>query len=91
MTIFKFLLPSYDKELNGTNFTVEQLRHDISSKIHDKKNELLHHVLYFGEENEILPPSVWQELMSNDYDCVHCDLPFVQLAANHLQRNIHLL
>ena len=29
--------------------------------------------------------------MSNDYDCVHCDLPFVQLASNHLQRNIHLL
>ena len=76
---------------NGINFTIEQLRHDISSKIHNKENEILHHVLYFGEDHEILPPIIWQELMSNEYDLVHCDLPFVQLAANHLQRNIYLL
>ena len=49
--------------------------------------------MYFGENDDILTKEDWFELMTipeND-ECLPCDLVFLQLASNFLNRNIILL
>ena len=67
------------------------MRKKISETIMDDENKNeLSPVLYFGSDF-LLPPEDWRDLMSADDDPLPIDLPFVQLSANLLKRNIILL
>ena len=79
-----------DKEYKENNFTIEQMRKDISSEIFKDENKDLRYLLYFG--SDLLEPDDWKELMmQTDEDYLPCDLVFVQLAANYLKRKIYLI
>ena len=79
-----------DKEYKENNFTIEQMRKDISSEIFKDENKDLHYLLYFG--SDLLAPDDWKELMmQTDEDYLPCDLVFVQLSANYLKRKIYLI
>ena len=80
----------YDDEYRENNFTMELLRNDICSEIYKDENKNLHHLLYFG--NDLLDPDDWKDIMiQQNEDTLHCDLIFVQLAANYLKRQIVLI
>ena len=71
--------------------TPNDLRKVVCATVHDKENEDLHPVLYF-EKNELISPHDWEEVMSiSGQDCLYCDLPFIQMAANYFKRNIVLI
>ena len=66
------------------------MRNEICSEICKDENKDLHHLLYFG--SDLLDPEDWKELMiQENEDALHCDLIFVQLAANYLKRQIVLI
>ena len=80
----------YDDEYKENDFTIELMRNDICSEIFKGENKNLHHLLYFG--SDLLDPEDWKELMTlDDEDTLHCDLIFVQLAANYFKRQIVLI
>ena len=78
-----------DKEYKENDFTIDQLRKDISSEIFENENKDLHYLLYYG--SDLLEPDDWKELMILDEDYLPCDLIFVQLAANYFKRKIYLI
>ena len=79
-----------DYQYQDNDFTIEQMRNDISSEIFKDENRDLHHVLYFG--SDLLEPGDWKDLvMQIDEDTLPCDLPFVQLASNYLKRKFYLI
>ena len=80
----------YDDEYKENDFTIELMRNDICSEIFKGENKNLHHLLYFG--SDLLDPEDWKGLMTlDDEDTLHCDLIFVQLAANYFKRQIVLI
>ena len=80
----------YDDEYKENDFTIELMRKDICSEIFKGENKNLHHLLYFG--SDLLDPEDWKGLMTlDDEDTLHCDLIFVQLAANYFKRQIVLI
>ena len=81
----------YDDEYKESNLTANDLRKVVCATVHDKENEDLYPVLYF-EKNELISPNDWEEVMSiSGQDCLYCDLPFIQMAANYFKRNITLI
>ena len=81
---------SFDDDYSEEIFTIEQLRKNICSEIFKDENKLLHNFLYFAYD--LLNPDDWNDLMNQmNEESLHCDLPFVQLAANYLKREIDLI
>ena len=81
---------SFDDDYSEEIFTIEQLRKNICSEIFKDENKLLHNFLYFAYD--LLNPDDWNDLMNQmNEESLHCDLPFVQLAANYLKRQIDLI
>ena len=72
--------------------TTHQMRKKISETIlEDENKKELSSVLYYGSDF-LLTPEDWKDLMCTDNDDrLGIDLPFVQLTANLLKRNIILL
>ena len=69
---------------------MESLRNDVCSEIYKDENKDLHHLLYFG--SDLLDPDDWKDLMiQENEETLHCDLVFVQLAANYFKRQIVLI
>ena len=69
---------------------MQLLRDEICSEIFKDENKDLHHLLYFGDL--LLDPQDWKGLMTQEDDeSLHCDLIFVQLAANRFKRKIVLI
>ena len=67
------------------------MRKKISATIMDDENKNdLSPILYYGSDF-LLTPEDWRDLISADHDSLPIDLPFVQLSANLLKRNIILL
>ena len=81
---------SFDDDYSEEIFTIEQLRKNICSEIFKDENKLLHNFLFFAYD--LLNPDDWNDLMNQmNEESLHCDLPFVQLAANYLKRQIDLI
>ena len=81
---------SFDDDYSEEIFTIEQLRKNICSEIFKDENKLLHNFLFFAYD--LLNPDDWNDLMNQmNEESLHCDLPFVQLAANYLKREIDLI
>ena len=71
--------------------TSYEMRKKISETIMEDENKHnLSPVLYYGSDF-LLTPEDWKDLMSLDNDPLPIDIPFVQLTANLLKRNIILL
>lgn len=69
---------------------MEGMRNKICSEIYKDENKDLHHLLYFG--SDLLDPEDWKGLMTQENEeYLHCDLIFVQLAANYFKRQIVLI
>ena len=84
----------HDKELENSQWislTIHEMRKKISATIMDDENKNdLSPILYYGSDF-LLTPEDWRDLISADHDSLPIDLPFVQLSANLLKRNIILL
>ena len=94
---FPFLIFSRnDSELKNSNWmelTNHEMRKEISKTILEDENmKDLSAYLYYGTD-VLLSPNDWKGLMSddNDDDCLAIDLPFVQLTAKLLKRDIILV
>ena len=67
------------------------MRKKVSDTIMEEENQNeLSPLLYYGSDL-LLTPEDWRDLMCADDDSLPIDLPFVQLSANFLKRNIILL
>ena len=80
----------YDREYLDSNLSIENMRECVSASVFLEENVDLHPILNF-ENNEPLSAEQWKDLMSISKDGLHCDLPFVQMTANWLNRNISLI
>ena len=84
----------YDRDVENSQWlklTIHKMRKKISESIMEDENKSnLSPVLYYGSDF-LLTPEDWRDLMSADHDPLPIDLPFVQLSANLLKRNIILL
>ena len=85
----------YDTDLKDSHWmklTTKEMRNIISETIlQDENKEELSPVLYYSSDF-LLSPQDWKDLMCIDNeDRLGIDLPFVQLSANLLKRNIILL
>ena len=84
----------HDKDLENSQWislTIHEMRKKISATIMDDENKNdLSPILYYGSDF-LLTPEDWRDLISADHDSLPIDLPFVQLSANLLKRNIILL
>lgn len=91
MLVKRYLVFSrLDNQYLDNDFTIEQLRNDICCEVLKEENKDLHHLLYFG--SDLLDQDDWKDLMNQvNEDSLHCDLPFVQLAANYMKREIVLI
>ena len=68
-----------------------QIRKEISQTIlEDENKKKLSPFLWF-DNNILLEPQDWVQMMNYDNDYLACDLPFTQLTANCLNRNIILI
>ena len=73
-------------------YQVQEMRQIICQTMENGENKKdLSPILYYDEEL-LLSPDEWIELMGEENDHrLACDLPFVQLAAKLIKRNISLL
>ena len=71
--------------------TYFQIRKEISQTILEDENKKKLSPFLWYDNNILLEPHDWVQMMNYDNDYLACDLPFTQLTANCLNRNIILI
>ena len=88
------IISSFDDILKNSQWmqmTPLQIRKVISQTIRKDENKKTLSPFLWYNYDMLLQPEHWEELMIDHDDYLACDLPFVQLSANCLNRNIVLV